>query len=195
MDTTTTLTSDAAPAAETPRAPWLRHAWLIAGGAVLTTAGLAAGFAWRPAPPAEPVPTASPEPAKKTPVRTAAAVSGREATQQQASVCATCGVVEGVREVKVKGEATGLGAVAGGVLGAAVGNQAGKGNGRKAMTVVGAVGGGLAGHEIEKRARAETHYDVTIRMDDGSVRTLRQKTAPAKGARVTVDGKTLRTAA
>lgn len=222
MNTTTTLTPDAAsPTAA--RAPWLRPAWLIAGGAALATVGLAAGLAWRPAPPAELAPPASleatkaslasneavvdgkaaepaaPAPAKpatkKPPVRTAGAVSGRESTQQHASVCATCGVVEGVREVQVKGEATGLGAIAGGVLGGAVGNQAGKGNGRKAMTVIGAVGGGLAGHEIEKRARGETLYDVTVRMDDGSVRTVRQKTAPAKGARVTVDGQTLRSAA
>lgn len=220
--TTTTLAPEATPGAVAPRAPWMRHAWLLGGGVALATVGLAAGLAWRPAPPAELVPptgsvvatksslaaneavvddkSRAPEApanpaAKKTPARTAGAVSGRESTERHASVCATCGVVEGVREVQVKGEATGLGAVAGGVLGGAVGNQAGKGNGRKAMTVLGAVGGGLAGHEIEKRARAETHYDVTIRMDDGSVRTLRQKTAPAKGARVTVDGKTIRSAA
>jgi outer membrane lipoprotein SlyB len=227
MNTTTTLTPDSTPAPVAPRAPWMRHAWLIAGGVGLATVGLAAGLAWRPAPPAELVapgsleatkaslasnegvvaakpadaPTPAPEPAapakpatRKAAPRTAAAVSGREATQQHASVCATCGVVEGVREVQVKGEGTGLGAIAGGVLGGAIGNQAGKGNGRKAMTVLGAVGGGLAGHEIEKRARGEVVYDVTVRMDDGSVRTLRQKTAPAKGARVTVDGTTLRSA-
>jgi outer membrane lipoprotein SlyB len=230
MNTTTTLTPDSTPSPGATRAPWMRHAWLIAGGVGLATVGLAAGLAMRPAPPAELVtpgsleatkaslasneavvpakptdlPAAQPEtatpvpakPATKKPApRTAAAVSGREATQQHASVCATCGVVEGVREVQVKGEGTGLGAIAGGVLGGAIGNQAGKGNGRKAMTVIGAVGGGLAGHEIEKRARGEVMYDVTVRMDDGSVRTLRQKTAPAKGARVTVDGTTLRSAA
>jgi len=98
-----------------------------------------------------------------------------------------------VREVEVKGEGTGLGAIGGAVVGGALGNQVGKGNGRKAMTVLGAVGGGLAGHEIEKRARSEKHYEVRVRMDDGSVRTLTQKTAPTPGARVTVDGNTLRT--
>jgi outer membrane lipoprotein SlyB len=228
MNTTTTLTPDAAPGAQAPRAPWMRHAWLIAGGAGLATVGLAAGLAWRPAPPAAelappasiestkaslaaneavvdgkpsqapadaPAPTPAKPATKKPAPRTAAAVSGRESTQREASVCATCGVVESVREVQVKGEATGLGAIAGGVLGGAIGNQAGKGNGRKAMTVIGAVGGGLAGHEIEKRARGEVVYEVGVRMDDGSLRTVRQKTAPAKGARVTVDGSTLRGAA
>lgn len=223
MNTTTHPTHDSSPAASAPRAPWMRHAWLIAGGVALATVGLAAGLAWRPAAPAaelvapgsiestraslaaneavvdrkppetpaEPAPPATKKPAP----RTAAAVSGREATQRQATVCATCGVVESVREVQVKGEGTGLGAIAGGVLGGALGNQAGKGNGRKAMTVIGAVGGGLAGHEIEKRARAEVVYDVGVRMDDGSLRTVRQKTAPATGARVRVDGSTLRSAA
>ena len=71
-------------------------------------------------------------------------------------------------------------------------NQIGKGDGRKAMTVVGAVGGGLAGHEIEKRARSETVYSVKVRMDDGSLRTTTQRQAPAVGQRVTLDGQTLR---
>jgi outer membrane lipoprotein SlyB len=55
------------------------------------------------------------------------------------------------------------------------------------------VGGGFAGHEIEKRVRAETVYEVKVRMDDGRVRTLTQKSAPRVGARVTVDGGVLRT--
>lgn len=110
------------------------------------------------------------------------------------AVCAHCGVIESVQAVKRKGEGTGIGAVAGGVVGGAVGNQVGDGNGRKAMTVLGAIGGGFAGHEIEKRARSETVYSVRVRMDDGSMRTLTQAQAPALGARVTVNGSTLRTA-
>jgi outer membrane lipoprotein SlyB len=64
----------------------------------------------------------------------------------------------------------------------------GGGDGKKAMTVIGAVGGGLAGHEIEKRQRATTVYQVKVRMDDGSVRTLNQATAPPVGQKVTVEG-------
>jgi outer membrane lipoprotein SlyB len=110
---------------------------------------------------------------------------------QQAAACTHCGVIEAVREVTVKGQGTGLGAVAGGVLGGAVGNKMGKGSGRTAMTVLGAIGGGLAGNEVEKRARSEKAYDVRVRMDDGTVRTLRQKSAPTPGARVTVEGNVL----
>jgi outer membrane lipoprotein SlyB len=112
---------------------------------------------------------------------------------QKAAVCDNCGVVEGVRAFQRKGEGSGLGAVAGGVLGGVLGHQVGKGHGRDAMTVIGAVGGGIAGHEVEKRMKAETLYEVRVRMDDGSVRTLTQKAAPTPGARVVVEGSTLRT--
>jgi outer membrane lipoprotein SlyB len=110
-----------------------------------------------------------------------------------ATVCAHCGVIEGVREVKQKGKGTGVGVVAGGVVGGALGNQVGKGSGRTVMTVLGAIGGGLAGNEIEKRARSETAYEVRVRMDDGSLRTLQQKTAPKAGTRVTIEGNALHT--
>ena len=87
-----------------------------------------------------------------------------------------------------KGEGSGVGAVAGGVVGGVLGNQVGGGNGRAAMTVIGAVGGGLAGHEIEKRARSVTVYRVKVRMDDGSLRTIEQSQSIAAGQKVRVDG-------
>jgi outer membrane lipoprotein SlyB len=150
-------------------------------------------------------PTKTRPPANKAPVAKATPAAPAEVVQasaaptpvvpvatQPAVVCADCGVIEAVQEVSVKGKGSGLGAVAGGVLGGAVGNQMGKGDGRTAMTVLGAIGGGLAGHEIEKRARSEKVYKVSVRMDDGSLRTVKQTTPPAVGVRVTVEGKTLR---
>ncbi len=107
------------------------------------------------------------------------------------SACATCGTVQSIRAVELTGKATGLGAVAGGVTGAMVGNQMGRGNGNTAMTVLGAAGGALAGNEIEKRVKKRYSYRVTVRMDDGSFRTLSQSSAPAVavGERVrVVDG-------
>ena len=103
-------------------------------------------------------------------------------------VCQSCGTVESVRSIQRKGDANGVGAVAGGVLGAVLGNQVGGGNGRTAMTVLGAVGGGYAGNEVEKRMKAETVYEVRVRMDNGTTRTFTQRSAPGQGARVTVDG-------
>jgi outer membrane lipoprotein SlyB len=111
-----------------------------------------------------------------------------------AALCAACGTVEAVSTIQEKGEGTGMGAVAGGVLGGVVGNQVGGGNGKTAMTVIGALGGGLAGHEVEKRVRSETRYDIRVRMEDGSTRVFRQAQSMAIGTRVIADGTSLRLA-
>ena len=86
-----------------------------------------------------------------------------------------------------------MGTVAGGVLGAVLGNQIGHGGGRTAATILGAVGGGFAGNAIEGQMRKETVYQVSVRMEDGSQRVVEVARAPAVGSRVTVDGSTLRT--
>jgi outer membrane lipoprotein SlyB len=141
------------------------------------------------------LPAARNEPAQPQPLvaKPAPVESAREPLPTRRVVaCAGCGTVEAVRSVQHKGEANGVGAVAGGVLGGVIGNQVGGGNGRKAMTVLGAIGGGLAGHEVEKRVRTETVYEVRVRLDDGGMRTITQKTAPAPGSRVVVEGSTLR---
>jgi outer membrane lipoprotein SlyB len=138
----------------------------------------------RPAPAKSPAPQRTTAAAKPAPQQPAPA----ERTAAAAPLCATCGVVEAVTPYQQKGEGTGIGAVAGGVLGGVLGNQVGGGNGKKAMTVIGAVGGGMAGHEIEKRQRATTMYSVKVRMQDGSLRTVNQATAPTVGQKVTVEG-------
>lgn len=90
------------------------------------------------------------------------------------NLCRDCGTVESVREIAAQGEGSGLGAIAGGVLGGLLGNQTGGGNGKKAMTVLGALGGAYAGHQVEKRVRTETQYEVTVRFDDGTTRSFTQ---------------------
>lgn len=107
-------------------------------------------------------------------------------------VCVNCGLIESVTPVQRAGQTNGVGAVAGGVLGAIVGNQVGHGNGRAAATVLGAVGGGYAGNAVQRNINKSTTYQVRVRMEDGSYRTVEQATAPAIGARVTVDGNVLR---
>lgn len=102
-----------------------------------------------------------------------------------APACANCGVVDAIRSVTVNGNASGVGAVAGGVTGAVVGHQIGNGRGRDAMTVLGGVGGAFAGHAIEKNINQRTVYRITVRMDDGSFRTVSQSHAPS----VAVGGK------
>jgi len=108
-------------------------------------------------------------------------------------VCAACGRVESVVPVEQAAPATGVGAVAGGVLGAVVGNQVGKGSGRTAATVLGAVGGGYVGHRVEQNTRTQTVYQVRVRMQDGSVRRFQRSQPVAVGEPVIVQGRSFRT--
>lgn len=95
-------------------------------------------------------------------------------SSQVAGVCGTCGVVESVRIVSLKGEGSGAGAVTGGLAGAILGNQVGGGNGRTATTLLGAAGGAYVGNEVEKNMKKSTALRVTVRMDDGTYRTVTQ---------------------
>ena len=107
--------------------------------------------------------------------------------QVAAAVCRECGVVESINARKVQGKTNGVGAVAGGVGGALVGNQIAGGHDRTLGGVAGAIGGGLLGNAIEKHERATTVFDVNVRMDDGSLRTVRESTSPAVGEKVRVE--------
>jgi outer membrane lipoprotein SlyB len=111
-----------------------------------------------------------------------------------ARVCSACGSIESVTPVTrtTKPDGVGVGTVAGGVLGAVLGNQVGQGNGKILGTIIGAVGGGYAGNAIEKNVRKETVYQVGVRMEDGSRRTLETAQAPTVGSRVTVEGSSIR---
>ena len=75
--------------------------------------------------------------------------------------------------------------------GGVLGNQIGKGSGRTAATVLGAVGGGYVGHKVEQRARTTTVYQMRVRMDDGSVRNFTRAQPLAEGTAVRVQGKSL----
>jgi outer membrane lipoprotein SlyB len=150
---------------------------------------------------AKPAPSTSPQAvavntpgaAQSTTVRSSEVPAAPVPVQAQAApVCASCGTVAGVTAVTREGQGSGVGVVAGGVVGAVLGNQVGQGNGRTAATILGAVGGGWAGNKIEKNVKKQTVYAVRVRMDDGSVRNFEQAVAPAVGAKVTVDGNTLR---
>ena len=136
----------------------------------------------KPAPAVAKAPAAVPSPAAVAP----APVPVRQ-------VCTVCGTVENVTAVQRKPAGSGVGVVAGGVLGAVLGNQIGGGSGKTAATVLGAIGGGVAGNAIEKNMKKETVYQIAERMEDGSVRTVEKAAPVAMGAQVTVDGGTLRT--
>lgn len=143
---------------------------------------------------AAPMPAPAPLPAQAAQPGPAPGVNAPLAAAAPAPApCAVCGRVESVRPVQKRLQSTsGVGAVAGGVVGGLVGNQFGHGNGRAATTVLGAVGGGFAGNEIEKHVRTVTVYEVAVRMDNGTVRTVETKSAPPLGKPVTLKRGVLR---
>jgi outer membrane lipoprotein SlyB len=128
---------------------------------------------------------------------TESASRGQAAVVAQSEPCRNCGVVESVTAVRRQGQAKGIGGTPvtpgmaiGGVAGGLLGNQLGHGNGRAATTVIGAAGGAYAGHAIEKNRAQYTAYVMRIRMNDGSMRKIEQRTAIANGSPVIVTGKT-----
>lgn len=86
------------------------------------------------------------------------------------------GTVVAVKEVEVKGDANGVGAVGGGVAGAVLGHNIGDHN--KLVTVLGAAGGALLGNQIEKTAKATKHWEMTVNFDDGSSQVMKSDAQP-----------------
>ncbi|MBU1689115.1 MAG: glycine zipper 2TM domain-containing protein [Gammaproteobacteria bacterium] len=108
-----------------------------------------------------------------------AAASEESPKKAQAPTCDNCGVIASIRTIEQAGEGSGLGAIAGGVVGGLLGHQVGGGTGKDIATIAGAVGGGYAGHQVEKKVKTTKHYEISVRMDDGSYRTMTQEISPA----------------
>lgn len=119
------------------------------------------------------------------------AKSTHAASSSASAAAATHGTVQSVQAVEVKGKGSGVGVVAGAVLGGLVGNQMGRGTGNTVMTVGGAVAGGYAGNEVEKNVKKHTVYKTTVKLDDGSVHEYTVSQQFAVGAKVQVSGKKL----
>lgn len=156
---------------------------VLAGVGIAAFTGVLPNSRGSAAPEEQPA-ASTPAPAVKEAARpahraaTEAPAHKRVATQSKPR-CLDCGVVEDVRAVEEKGKGTGLGAVAGGVAGAVLGNQIGNGSGRTVMTLAGAAGGALAGNEIEKKVRTTKHWDVSVRMEDGTTHVVSLASEPA----------------
>ena len=189
MSTTPQITETSSPGAVRPASAKPVVWWLAGGMSLLGVGALAAALVTGPK-------NDAPANTQDSPAKSAAnGKSAKPSAGHQlaaASVCTTCGTVESVKTEKHKGEGTGLGAVGGAVLGGVVGHQMGDGNGKKALTVLRAVVGGIAGNEVEKQARSTTVYQVQVRMDNGSTRTVTQAAAPAVGSRVEIQGNQLK---
>ncbi len=110
-----------------------------------------------------------------------------------ASICRSCGRVDSIIPIEKAGEGSGAGALLGGVLGGVLGHQVGNGRGRDAATVVGAVGGAVLGNQVEANNNTSRSYDVRVRMEDNSFRTVRYDVEPnvRVGDKVRLEGSRL----
>ncbi|MGE5466737.1 MAG: glycine zipper 2TM domain-containing protein [Ignavibacteria bacterium] len=164
--------------------------------ATSTTAEPAASANASPAAPAETKPEPAPAPHRKAEkkstrhdTRQAAALPppagagvppdyAPPSEKASAPACAACGVVADIRQVRHEGQGTGLGAVGGGLVGGALANNVGQGNGRTLATIAGIVGGGLLGNKIEKSQRETVSYQVAVKMEDGTHQLVNYETSP-----------------
>lgn len=99
------------------------------------------------------------------------------AAQSTGKKCTNCGKVAEIRVSEASDWKKYAAPVGGAVVGGVIGNQFGGGSGKTALTVVGALGGGLLGHKVESKHRDKV-YEVVVRMDDGSHRTVTYQSQP-----------------
>ncbi len=163
----------------------------------ISASGAVPGAAEKPADEIGPMPPAAPastpKPAKKHVARASAprpapavpsqdfgeAPRTAQAPVEAPKPAGILGVVESVREISKPAEkSNGVGPIAGGITGAVVGNQFGHGTTKSVLTILGAAGGALAGKEIEQNVRSTKHWEITVRLDDGSYRTMTSDVAP-----------------
>jgi outer membrane lipoprotein SlyB len=124
---------------------------------------------------------ATPASAAPAPVKQAVKAPVKQATPAQAAVDPTMGTVVSIDRVDISSANNGIGAVAGAVVGGVAGHQIGGGRGKDVATVLGAVGGAVAGNAIEKYERKSYRYDVLVHAADGSTRTLHYSSPPSFG--------------
>lgn len=160
-------------------------------GAALTASPAAPAAVAKPH---RPAPTASAVSAVRTPAvetdhRSATPRTGPPQVARVPAIDPNQATVLSIDRVEDAGEGSGIGAIGGGVVGGVLGNQVGGGNGRKAMTVLGAIGGAVAGNAIEKNMKSNAHFDVRVRLSDGSTRVLRYAEQPQfqPGDRIRLD--------
>lgn len=103
------------------------------------------------------------------------------------------GVVEQINATQLESvQHQGIGAIVGGIAGAGLGNLVGRGTGRDVATLLGAIGGGFLGNQVQ-----QTNYDrpqpgqqVVVRTDSGVIVAVTQPINPALyiGMRVYLEG-------
>lgn len=92
-------------------------------------------------------------------------------------VCRRCGTVRGISRINRSSARRTNATVLGALIGGAIGNQVGSGDGRRAATVVGAVAGGAIANDRARDRRGRTMYRISVRMDTGRTFTFDQERA------------------
>jgi outer membrane lipoprotein SlyB len=114
----------------------------------------------------------------------------RDQTRQVQTV--KMGVVESVRQVKIEGTKTPIGAGAGAAVGGIAGSSVGGGKGSAIAAVVGAVAGGVAGAAAEEGITRKDGVEVTVRLDSGAIIAIVQEAdeafAPGEKVRILEGG-------
>jgi outer membrane lipoprotein SlyB len=96
------------------------------------------------------------------------------AGQAQREQIVRLGIIESVRPVTIQHRDSGVGTLGGAALGGVAGSAIGAGRGSVATAIVGAIAGGVAGSAIENAADRRPGYELTVRLDDGSLRAIVQ---------------------
>ncbi|MFO7189600.1 MAG: glycine zipper 2TM domain-containing protein [Pseudomonadota bacterium] len=104
---------------------------------------------------------------------TSGSVYSREETRREATV--RMGTLESVRHVTIEGTKTPVGTIAGGAVGGIAGSSIGSGRGSTIGAVLGAVAGGLLGSAAEEGVTRKPGVELTVRLDNGELRTVVQE--------------------
>lgn len=89
----------------------------------------------------------------------------------------TFGTILGTRQIDIKGENTGVGAIGGAVVGAGVGSEFGQGTGNAWATGLGAVAGLAAGALAEQEINDRKGIEYTLTLETGETLTIVQEQA------------------
>lgn len=120
----------------------------------------------------------------------ASGVGGKDYTRAQARTVqeVEMGRVDSVREVRIEGTKTPIGAGAGAVVGGVAGSTMGGGKGSIVGAAVGAVLGGLGGAAAEEAVTRKTGVEITVKLDSGRMLAVTQAADEAfrEGDRVRV---------
>ncbi len=94
------------------------------------------------------------------------------------------GTIVSLRPVQIEGTKTPIGGGAGAIVGGIGGSTIGGGRGSAVAAVIGAVAGGLLGAAAEEGMTRTQGVEITVREDDGVMRSYVQEVSPNQVFRV-----------